>query len=121
MLQETFKALLITSLAGTALTGVLTLFRPVTKKVFGYMWHYYIWLAVLCVMLLPVRFGVPQISRAAEAPQQMQVQTMQRNEPAQTGFTPSQTNAQAAANIAMTQRIADYAGKTIHNRSISNG
>ncbi len=68
MLQETFKALLITSLAGTALTGVLTLFRPVTKKVFGYMWHYYIWLAVLCVMLLPVRFGVPQISRAAEAP-----------------------------------------------------
>ena len=115
MLQETFKAILITSLAGTALTGVLILFRPVTKKVFGYMWHYYIWLAVLCVMLLPVRFGVPQISRAAERPQQMQVQTMQRNEPAHTGFTPSQTNTQAAAELTMTQRIADYAGKTIHN------
>ena len=74
MLQETFKALLITSLAGTALTGVLTLFRPVTKKVFGYMWHYYIWLCVLFVMLMPVRFNVNPMPAPNIATQTIQTQ-----------------------------------------------
>lgn len=60
MLREIFKALLITSLAGSCLTAVIALSKPITKKVFGYSWHYYIWLAVLAVMILPVRFTLPQ-------------------------------------------------------------
>ncbi|MBC8597269.1 M56 family metallopeptidase [Qingrenia yutianensis] len=58
MIGELFKALLITSLAGSALAAVISIFRPITKKLFGYSWHYYIWLCVLFVMLMPVRFNV---------------------------------------------------------------
>ena len=57
MIGELFKALLITSLAGSALAAVISIFRPITKKIFGYSWHYYIWLCVLFVMLMPVRNG----------------------------------------------------------------
>ena len=46
MIGELFKALLITSLAGSVLTVVISLLRPITKKIFGYSWHYYIWLAL---------------------------------------------------------------------------
>jgi len=60
VLGRTFQALLIPSLAGTVLTVFLVLFRPWTKKHFGYLWHYYIWLTVLLVMLLPVRFPLAQ-------------------------------------------------------------
>lgn len=60
MLSEIFKALLITSLAGSCLAAIITLIKPITKRVFGYSWHYYIWLAVLVVMVLPVRFTLPQ-------------------------------------------------------------
>lgn len=59
MLDETFMALLFPSLAGACLAAVILLVRPLTKKVFGYAWHYYIWLAVLFVMLLPVHFSLP--------------------------------------------------------------
>ena len=58
MIGELFKALLITSLAGSVLAVVISLLRPITKKLFGYSWHYYIWLCVLFVMLMPVRFNV---------------------------------------------------------------
>ena len=58
MIGELFKALLITSLAGSVLAVVISLFRPITKKIFGYSWHYYIWLCVLFVMLMPVQFSV---------------------------------------------------------------
>lgn len=58
MIGELFKALLITSLAGSVLAVVISLLRPITKKIFGYSWHYYIWLCVLFVMLMPVRFNV---------------------------------------------------------------
>lgn len=59
MLTGLFQAMLITSLAGACLAAVITLARPVTKRVFGYAWHDYIWLAVLAVMLLPVQFRLP--------------------------------------------------------------
>lgn len=60
MLTELFKTIAVTSFAGTALTCLLVLAKPVTKKLFGYLWHYYIWLTVLAVMLLPVRFDLPR-------------------------------------------------------------
>ena len=55
MIGEFFKALLITSLAGSVLAVVISLLRPITKKLFGYSWHYYIWLCVLFVMLMLIQ------------------------------------------------------------------
>ena len=74
MIGELFKALLITSLAGSALAVVISLLRPVTKKLFGYSWHYYIWLCVLFVMLMPVRFNVNTTPTTNIATQAVQTQ-----------------------------------------------
>lgn len=60
MLVYMFKSLLITSLIGIAATLVLALLRPFTKKYFSSVWHYYIWLVVLVVMILPVRISLPE-------------------------------------------------------------
>lgn len=60
MLTEIFKALLLTSVIGTALAAVLMLFRPIVKKYFSAGWYYYMWLAVLLFMVLPVKFGLPE-------------------------------------------------------------
>lgn len=53
-----FVAFLLTSLIGTVLSLFLVVLRPITKKVFSAAWHYYIWLVVLMVMMLPVRFDM---------------------------------------------------------------
>ena len=74
MIGELFKALLITSLAGSALAVVISLLRPITKKIFGYSWHYYIWLCVLFVMLMPVRFNVNPMPAPNIATQTVQTQ-----------------------------------------------
>ena len=74
MIGELFKALLITSLAGSVLAVVISLLRPVTKKLFGYSWHYYIWLCVLFVMLMPVRFSVNTMPAPNIATQAVQTQ-----------------------------------------------
>ena len=74
MIGELFKAILITSLAGTALAAVISLLRPITKKLFGYSWHYYIWLCVLFVMLMPVRFNVNPMPAPNIATQTIQTQ-----------------------------------------------
>ena len=60
MISEIFTAMLITSLSGSCLAAVILLARPLTKRVFGYSWHYYIWLTVLFAMLLPMRFSLPR-------------------------------------------------------------
>lgn len=74
MIGEIFKAVLITSLAGSVLAGIITLFRPITKKIFGYSWHYYIWLCVLFVMLMPVRFNIKPTPTPSIAPQAVQTE-----------------------------------------------
>ena len=74
MIGELFKALLITSLAGSVLAVVISLLRPITKKIFGYSWHYYIWLCVLFVMLMPVRFNVNTTPAPNIATQTIQTQ-----------------------------------------------
>ena len=74
MIGELFKALLITSLAGSALAVVISLLRPITKKFFGYSWHYYIWLCALFVMLMPVRFNVNPMPAPNIATQTIQTQ-----------------------------------------------
>ena len=55
-----FTAFLLTSVIGTALALVLALLRPVTRKVFSGNWHYYMWIVVLVVMVLPIRLNLPE-------------------------------------------------------------
>lgn len=59
MLEKLFQAMFLTSCIGTALSLILLMLKPVTKKYFSSNWHYYIWLVVLFVMMLPVRFPLP--------------------------------------------------------------
>ena len=86
MIGEIFKAILIMSLVGSVLAGVISLFRPITKKIFGYSWHYYIWLCVLFVMLIPVRFNInpttaPSIITQTAQTEQTAQQTSVGNQP----------------------------------------
>ena len=59
-MAQIFTSLLLTSGIGTALALILTLLKPITRKVFSGGWHYYMWLTVLLVMVLPVRLNVPE-------------------------------------------------------------
>lgn len=60
MLEYIFKAILITSLIGTAATLFLIIMRPITRKTFSSGWHYYMWLVVLVSMILPIRISIPE-------------------------------------------------------------
>jgi len=62
MLLQIFKAILITSAAGSILTVLLLLLKPITKRCFGSVWQYYIWWTVLIVMMLPVTIRLPQVT-----------------------------------------------------------
>ena len=59
---QIFTAFLLVSVIGTALALMLTLLRPLTRKVFSSGWHYYMWLVVLLIMVLPVRIPLPEAS-----------------------------------------------------------
>lgn len=66
MLEQIFRTIFITSCIGAVLTLLLMLIKPLTQKCFSSRWHYYIWLVVLAVMILPVSFrltGEPWHSR----------------------------------------------------------
>lgn len=75
MIENIFRAIFITSIAGSALTAVLAMLKPLTKRFFSYKWHYYIWLAVLLVMIMPIRFSMPQ--RNSEPVNEAAVQSVQ--------------------------------------------
>lgn len=60
MLQNIFKEILVTSFIGSVLTLILTICKPMTKKWFSSAWHYYMWLLVLGVMILPVKITMPK-------------------------------------------------------------
>ncbi len=60
MLITIFKSVLLMSAVGAALAVVLLCLKPITKKLFSPKWQYYIWLTVLIVMIVPVRFSLPQ-------------------------------------------------------------
>lgn len=59
-MTQIFIALLLTSATGTLLALILTLLKPITRKVFSGGWHYYMWLVVLLVMVLPIRLNLPE-------------------------------------------------------------
>lgn len=59
MMAQVFTAVLLMSSVGSVLIFVLLVLKPITKRVFGSHWQYYIWLVVLIVMVLPVRIELP--------------------------------------------------------------
>lgn len=59
-MAQIFTAFLLTSGIGTVLALMLTLLKPITRKVFSGGWHYYMWLVVLLVMILPIRLNLPE-------------------------------------------------------------
>lgn len=67
MLEYIFKAILVTSLIGTALTLLLTVIKPITRKFFSSRWNYYVWLIVLIAMIVPFRFTEPVTTQQSEA------------------------------------------------------
>ena len=118
MIGEIFKAILIMSLVGSVLTGVMSLFRPITKKIFGYSWHYYIWLCVLFVMLIPVRFNInpttaPSIITQTAQTEQTAQQTSVDNQPETTeNITPADT----AQKPQVLQKIFGIWNRIVYNR-----
>lgn len=114
MIGELFKALLITSLAGSALAVVISLLRPVTKKLFGYSWHYYIWLCVLFVMLMPVRFNVNPMPAPNIATQTIQTQQEAVSEQPETTENVVQTA--PAQKPQLLQKATVIWDKIIYNR-----
>ena len=59
-MAQIFTSFLLTSVIGTTLGLILTLLKPLTRKIFSSAWHYYIWLVVLLVMILPIRLNLPE-------------------------------------------------------------
>lgn len=68
MMTEIFKAALVTSLAGGVLTLIIALAHPFTKRRFSAGWNYYVWLAVMVVILCPARISLPHRAREAAQP-----------------------------------------------------
>lgn len=114
MLNEIFRALLITSLAGSCLAAVITIAKPITKKIFGYAWHYYIWLAVLVVMVLPVRFTLPQKTNIPPITTTQTVQTEQIEQ------TTAATNADDAVPLAQEKPNMLKSGTAFVQKIIDN-
>lgn len=58
-MNQLWNSLLLLSAAGGLLTLLLLALKPLTRRLFGSKWQYYIWLSVLIVMILPVRVPSP--------------------------------------------------------------
>lgn len=53
------KMMLALSLAGSALILLLWAAKPLTRRLFGSRWQYYIWLVALIVMVTPISISLP--------------------------------------------------------------
>jgi beta-lactamase regulating signal transducer with metallopeptidase domain len=42
------------SLSGSILFLVITIFKPLTKKIFSDTWHYYMLVLTMCIFILPI-------------------------------------------------------------------
>lgn len=62
-----FKTVLLLSLFGFGITAILLCLKPVTAKKFPAKWQYYVWVAVLFSMMIPVYKLIPQ-SEAQKIP-----------------------------------------------------
>ncbi len=54
MARQILIEIVFLSFSGTMLSLLIWLLRPFTKKLFSWKWHYYLWLAVLFRLMLPI-------------------------------------------------------------------
>ncbi len=59
-MYELFRTIIVLSLFGSAITAVLLCLKPVTSKKFPAKWQYYVWVAVLLAMIIPVYKIIPK-------------------------------------------------------------
>ncbi len=59
-MRELFETVLILSAIGFVLTAVLLCLKPITTKKFSAKWQYYIWIAVLLTMVIPIYKLIPK-------------------------------------------------------------
>lgn len=59
-MNELFETVLILSLFGFGITALLLLLKPVTVKKFPAKWQYYVWIAVLISMIIPIYKFIPK-------------------------------------------------------------
>ena len=59
---ELIKNIILMSAVGGILAIFLLIVKPLTKRLFSPKWQYYIWLSVLIVMVLPIKFNLPEKS-----------------------------------------------------------
>jgi len=59
-MYELFKTVLILSLFGFGITALLLCLKPITAKKFPAKWQYYVWVAVLFSMIIPVYKLIPE-------------------------------------------------------------
>ena len=115
MAEQILRAILITTLAGSFLTTVITLLKPITRNLFGFSWHYYIWLAVLATMILPIRFTIPS-SQTVNIP----IGNAQQTHSVQTEETITADNPQVQRNTNTTQKQSAIQNGTAILRQIIN-
>jgi len=59
-MYELFKTVFILSVLGFVLTALLLILKPVTSKKFPAKWQYYVWIAVMISMVMPVYKLIPK-------------------------------------------------------------
>lgn len=59
-MSELFETVLILSLFGFLITAVLLCLKPITAKKFPAKWQYYVWIAVLLSMIIPIYKFIPE-------------------------------------------------------------
>jgi beta-lactamase regulating signal transducer with metallopeptidase domain len=91
MLSLLLKMVLLQSTVGAIITLVLLLLKPVTKRIFGSRWQYYIWLCVLVIVILPpITISFPEIS-AVPDPELSQMELTETNKAPDTLYS-AETN-----------------------------
>lgn len=58
MLTEVFKTVLWMSAAGSVLAVLIIILKPITERLFGCQWQYYIWLNFLILMTVPLKIFI---------------------------------------------------------------
>lgn len=110
-MTKLFSSFLITSAVGAVLAIIITAVRPLTKKIFSAGWHYYMWLSVLLVMMIPLSVKLPNISTKTSiaAKTAASVVTVSENHKAETEFGEKGNNSEEITAIA--EKIGNIASE----------
>ena len=76
MLESLFKAVLHMSTLGSIISLLLMIAKPLTKRIFGHRWNYYIQVVIMLIMLVPFSVNVsPKAVRNKITYENLSVQT----------------------------------------------